>query len=65
MFAEGTRNLKANKTRKLLPFKKGAFRMAISCQVPVIPVVYSPYYFIDHEKHYFGPGINSKKNFNC
>lgn len=57
MFPEGTRNIKANYTGQLLPFKKGAFKMAINCQVPVIPVVYSPYYFIDREKKQFGQGL--------
>ncbi|XP_065202398.1 1-acyl-sn-glycerol-3-phosphate acyltransferase beta-like isoform X1 [Planococcus citri] len=53
MFPEGTRN---RNPEKLLPFKKGAFRVAICCQVPVIPVVFSPYYFIDGKTHYFGKG---------
>lgn len=53
MFPEGTRN---KNPEKLLPFKKGAFRVAIVCQIPVIPVVYSPYYFINSKKAYFGRG---------
>jgi len=53
MFPEGTRN--PSRT-SLLPFKKGAFRVAITCQVPILPVVYSPYYFIDDKKKYFGRG---------
>lgn len=53
MFPEGTRN---KNPEKLLPFKKGAFRVAIVCQIPVIPVVYSPYYFINSKTAYFGKG---------
>lgn len=53
MFPEGTRN--PSRT-SLLPFKKGAFRVAITCQVPIQPVVYSPYYFINDEKKCFGRG---------
>jgi 1-acyl-sn-glycerol-3-phosphate acyltransferase len=54
MFPEGTRN--ASRT-SLMPFRKGAFRVAITCQVPILPVVYSPYYFIDDKKKYFGRGM--------
>ena len=39
VFAEGTRNL----GRELLPFKKGAFQMAISAGVPIIPLCTSSY----------------------
>ncbi|SDU10479.1 1-acyl-sn-glycerol-3-phosphate acyltransferase [Pseudomonas pohangensis] len=39
MFAEGTRNL----GKGLLPFKKGAFQMAIAAGVPIIPVCVSSY----------------------
>ena len=55
MFVEGTRN---PNPAKLIPFKKGAFRVAISRQLPLIPVVYSPYYFIDGKSMYFGKGKN-------
>lgn len=37
---EGTRS----RGRGLLPFKKGAFVTAIKAQVPIIPVVFSPYH---------------------
>ena len=39
VFAEGTRNL----GRGLLPFKKGAFQMAINAGVPIVPVCCSSY----------------------
>lgn len=53
IFPEGTRNKKPD---TLLPFKRGAFRLAISCQAPIIPIVFSPYYFVDAEKKVFGQG---------
>lgn len=39
VFAEGTRNL----GKGLLPFKKGAFQMAIAAGVPIVPVCVSTY----------------------
>ncbi|KAK9744411.1 Acyltransferase [Popillia japonica] len=42
MFPEGTRSMKD----KLLPFKKGAFHLAIASQCPVQPVVVSRYTFL-------------------
>lgn len=39
VFAEGTRN----GGRNLLPFKKGAFSMAIEASVPIIPICVSSY----------------------
>ncbi|CAG2053198.1 unnamed protein product [Timema podura] len=53
IFPEGTRNDGGD---NMLPFKRGAFKVAIGCQVPIIPVVFSPYYFINHKKRYFGQG---------
>ncbi|XP_049783190.1 1-acyl-sn-glycerol-3-phosphate acyltransferase alpha isoform X1 [Schistocerca cancellata] len=53
VFPEGTRN---KDRRSLLPFKKGAFHSAIRMQVPLIPVVYSPYYFLNVQKKFFDDG---------
>jgi 1-acyl-sn-glycerol-3-phosphate acyltransferase len=39
MFAEGTRNQGKN----ILPFKKGAFRMAIEAGVPIVPICVQSY----------------------
>lgn len=39
VFAEGTRNL----GKGLLPFKKGAFQMAINAGVPIVPVCVNTY----------------------
>ncbi|NXM49647.1 PLCB acyltransferase, partial [Gymnorhina tibicen] len=39
VYPEGTRNC----TGDFLPFKKGAFHLAVQAQVPVIPVVYSSF----------------------
>lgn len=53
LFPEGTRN---KDYTKLQPFKKGAFNIAVAAQVPIIPVVFSPYYFINKEKYIFNKG---------
>jgi len=39
VFAEGTRN----KGKNILPFKKGAFRMAIEGRVPIVPICVASY----------------------
>lgn len=53
IFPEGTRS---RSLQGLLPFKRGAFKAAIMGQVPIIPFVVSPYYFIDHDKKQFHTG---------
>jgi len=53
MFPEGTRN--AN--NEILPFKKGAFHVAIDSQVPIVPVVISSYSsFYNPKQNMFNPG---------
>ncbi|XP_781558.2 1-acyl-sn-glycerol-3-phosphate acyltransferase alpha [Strongylocentrotus purpuratus] len=53
IFPEGTRNRETG----LLPFKKGAFHLAVQAQVPVIPIVFSSYSdFYSHREKRFGTG---------
>ncbi|NXD09225.1 PLCB acyltransferase, partial [Nothocercus nigrocapillus] len=53
VYPEGTRNC----TGDLLPFKKGAFHLAVQAQVPVIPVVYSSFTsFYNPKKKLFKSG---------
>lgn len=54
IFPEGTRNGGAD---SMLPFKKGAFYMAIEAGVPIVPVVCSPLLpIIDWKKKSLRPG---------
>ena len=42
---------------EMLPFKKGAFHLAIEGQLPILPVVYSSYRgFLSHPYKIFNPG---------
>ncbi|XP_067006856.1 1-acyl-sn-glycerol-3-phosphate acyltransferase alpha [Anabrus simplex] len=52
VFPEGTRN----NTGDILPFKKGAFHVAIAAQIPILPVVFSSYYFLDTRARELEPG---------
>nr|CDS28895.1 expressed protein [Hymenolepis microstoma] len=53
MFPEGTRN----NSGEILPFKKGAFHLAIQTQLPIQPVVISCYNsFLNHKNFSFDPG---------
>jgi len=54
VFPEGTRN--SAKGLKLLPFKKGAFHVALDGKLPILPVVISEYDFLDVRKMTFLPG---------
>ncbi|KAM7306149.1 1-acyl-sn-glycerol-3-phosphate acyltransferase alpha [Ixodes scapularis] len=58
VFPEGTRN----SGPKMLPFKKGAFHMAVQCQVPIVPIVFSSYsdFFNANEWMYNKGSIGSK-----
>ncbi|GLV43700.1 1-Acylglycerol-3-phosphate O-acyltransferase 1 [Carabus blaptoides fortunei] len=52
VFPEGTRH----NTGDIHAFKKGAFHMAITAQIPILPVVFSSYYFLDSKNKTFDNG---------
>lgn len=52
MFPEGTRHCGP----ELLPFKKGAFHVAITHQCPIQPIVVSRYHFLDCKAKKFSAG---------
>ncbi|CAH0405875.1 unnamed protein product [Chilo suppressalis] len=52
LFPEGTRH----SGDKLLPFRKGAFHVALAANAPIQPVVISKYHFLDSKRHIFGSG---------
>uniref|UniRef100_A0A6M2DUT0 1-acylglycerol-3-phosphate O-acyltransferase n=1 Tax=Xenopsylla cheopis TaxID=163159 RepID=A0A6M2DUT0_XENCH len=54
VFPEGTRHC----GNELLPFKKGAFHVAIQNQCPIQPIIVSKYYWIDHKTYKFDGGHN-------
>ena len=54
IYPEGTRN--SAKGLTMLPFKKGAFHIAVDCNLPIQPIVLSEYDFLDVKKWIFNPG---------
>ncbi|XP_041974167.1 1-acyl-sn-glycerol-3-phosphate acyltransferase alpha [Aricia agestis] len=52
LFPEGTRH----SSDRLLPFKKGAFHVALAAGAPIQPVVISKYHHLDTKRHRFGAG---------
>eukprot|EP00092_Neocalanus_flemingeri_P001363 GFUD01001455.1.p1 GENE.GFUD01001455.1~~GFUD01001455.1.p1 ORF type:complete len:267 (+),score=70.73 GFUD01001455.1:64-864(+) len=54
IYPEGTRN--GAKGLSMLPFKKGAFHVALDGKLPIIPVVISEYDFLDTNTSTFLPG---------
>ncbi|CAG9783115.1 unnamed protein product [Diatraea saccharalis] len=52
LFPEGTRH----SGDKLLPFRKGAFHVAMAANAPVQPVVVSKYHFLDSKRRRFDSG---------
>ncbi|KAF2464324.1 acyltransferase-domain-containing protein [Lindgomyces ingoldianus] len=56
IFPEGTRSY--SETPELLPFKKGAFHLAIQAQVPIVPIVAANYSdVLNFKKRIFNAGI--------
>ncbi|GMR60077.1 hypothetical protein PMAYCL1PPCAC_30272, partial [Pristionchus mayeri] len=55
VFPEGTRNRSLD---GLLPFKKGAFNIAVEAQIPIVPVVASSFkcFYSHTEKYFYGDG---------
>jgi len=54
IFPEGTRHMRSRDGHSMLPFKKGAFHMAVNAAVPILPVVISEYTFINEKEKIFG-----------
>lgn len=60
IFPEGTRHLASSDGECMLPFKKGAFHMAIDAGLPILPIVISEYDFINLKEKTFGSAGNRK-----
>ncbi|XP_072014476.1 1-acyl-sn-glycerol-3-phosphate acyltransferase alpha-like [Amphiura filiformis] len=57
MFPEGTRSLSHDTKEPMLPFKKGAFHLAVEAQVPIVPLVFSSQEkFFSFREHRFTSG---------
>ncbi|KAI0082512.1 1-acylglycerol-3-phosphate O [Panus rudis PR-1116 ss-1] len=54
LFPEGTRSMRPY--HDMLPFKKGAFHLAVNAQVPIVPVVVENYYKL-YRKGVFESGV--------
>lgn len=52
VYPEGTRSY----GKGIQQFKRGAFKIAIAAQAAVIPVVISPYHFMDYKNKAMGKG---------
>ncbi|XP_075227683.1 1-Acylglycerol-3-phosphate O-acyltransferase 1 [Lycorma delicatula] len=52
IFPEGTRK----NTGEIHSFKKGAFHTAINAQLPILPVVFTQFYFLHKSEKRFNPG---------
>jgi len=56
IFPEGTRSYAEEPD--MLPFKKGAFHLAIQAQVPIVPVVVTNYaHVLNVKRKMFRPGV--------
>nr|XP_006822437.1 PREDICTED: 1-acyl-sn-glycerol-3-phosphate acyltransferase alpha-like [Saccoglossus kowalevskii] len=57
IFPEGTRKYNTECSDPMLPFKKGAFNLAVQAQVPIVPVVFSSQSkFFSYEQKRFTQG---------
>jgi len=54
IFPEGTRN--GDKSVEMLPFKKGAFHVAINSNLPIMPIVIARHNFLDSTEKFFDSG---------
>ena len=62
IFPEGTRRSADSEDKYMLPFKKGAFHMAVDAGLPILPVIISEYDFIDSKRKRFGYCIDPEVN---